>query len=283
VTSNGANAEQIEYWNSDEARHWIDHQARYDAMLRPFTDHLLTVAAIGPGDRVLDVGCGTGTTTFAAAAAARGGDALGLDVSRPMIDRARSRASDEAIQNVRFEVADAQVADVGRGSRDVVMSRFGVMFFDDPVAAFANLAGAAEPGGRLVFVCWQGLPQNEWVLVPGMAAATQIPLPDLGPPGAPGPFALADPDRTAEVLRAAGFRDVDVGPVEAAMLLGGGGSLEETLEFLRGTGMARAIFADAAADAEARATDEVRDALAGHQTPEGVCLGAAAWIVRASR
>jgi SAM-dependent methyltransferase len=275
-----ANRDQIEYWNSDESRHWVEHQRLYDSMLEPYASRLLNEAEIAPAERVLDIGCGTGTTTLAAAAAAR--EALGVDIAEPMIIRARARAREQGLTNARFEVADAQTTPFEAESYNVVISRFGVMFFEDPVAAFANLRTALRPDGRIVFICWQNLADNEWVLIPAMAAATHVPLPDLGEPGAPGPFAFGDAERLRTVLTQSGLRDIGIEPVADSILLGGGGSVDEALDFLRGTGMARALFAEASPDDVARAIDAVREAMAPYQTPEGVRLGAAAWIVTAT-
>jgi hypothetical protein len=198
-----------------------------------------------------------------------------------MIEHARRRARDDGLANARFEVADVQTVALEPGGRDVAISRFGVMFFDDPTAAFTNLRSGIGSEGRLAFVCWQGLAQNEWMLVPGMAIAEVLPLPDPGPPGSPGPFAFGDPDHVRTVLTNAGFRDVTLDPLVNSVLVGGGGSVDDTLAWLRGTGMARSLFADAAPDIVARAVESVRAALAPHEGADGVRLGAAAWLVRA--
>ena len=277
-----ANAEQAAYWNADEARHWVADQDRYDRMLAPFAVRLLGAVAPGREARVIDVGCGTGATTCAAARAASHGHALGFDISRPMVEAARVRAARDGLANVSFEVGDAQTHAFDPGAADVVMSRFGVMFFDDPVAAFANIRAALHTDGRLVFMCWQGLLANEWMAVPGVAAAAHVPLPDSGSSEAPGPFAFGDADRVRDVLGAAGFRDIAVGGVEEPILLGGGGSLEDTTAFLLNTGMARALFADAPSDAVQRAIQAVTAALEPYVTPEGVRIGAAGWLVQAS-
>ena len=276
-----ANRDQIEFWNSDESRHWVEHQWRYDSMLEPYVKRLLSAAEIGPAERVLDIGCGTGTTTLAAAVGAL--DVLGVDIAEPMIARARDRAREQKFQNARFEVADAQTAPFEADFHDVVISRFGVMFFDDPVAAFANLRTALRPDGRIVFVCWQNLADNEWILVPATAVAAHVALPDLGEPGAPGPFAFGDAERLRTLLTRSEFRDIGIEPVADSILLGGGGTVDEAVDFLRGTGMARRLFAEASHDEVARAIEAVRVALAPYQTPEGVRLGAAAWLVHAHR
>jgi SAM-dependent methyltransferase len=278
-----ANANQIEYWNADQGRHWVEFQDGYDRMLAPYADGLLAGAAIGSDERVLDVGCGTGATTLRAAAAASTGEALGLDLSRDMIEQARRRAKDDGVSNVRFDVADAQVVALDPGSRDVAISRFGVMFFDDPTAAFANLASGLRADGRLAVVCWQGLAQNEWMRVPLAAFAEVLPLPAPPEPGAPGPFALSDPYHVRRVLGDAGFRAVELDPLVDSVLLGGGGSLDDILEWLQGTGFARTQLAEAEPETRARALDAILTALAAHEGPDGVRLGGAAWLVRARR
>jgi SAM-dependent methyltransferase len=281
MTDANANTEQIEFWNSDEARHWVTDQAQYDRMLEPFAARLLEIAALRPTERVIDIGCGTGPTTCAAARIVDRGHAHGVDISAPMIDAARSRADAQGLGNATFAVADAQTTSFA-GDADVVMSRFGVMFFDDPVAAFTNLRTALDPTGRLAFVCWQDLFANEWMALPGLAAAEHVPLPDLGPPGQPGPFSLGDADRLREILTIAGFHDIAIDPFETSLLLGGH-TLDDAIAFLRRTGMARALFSDAPSDAVDRALRAVAAALEPHLTPDGVRLGAATWIVTATR
>lgn len=275
------NAEQTAYWNGEEAAHWVTHEDRYDAMLRPFVGPLLTAAGISESDRVLDVGCGCGATTRAAARVADHGAALGVDLSEPMLEYARSRAREEKIGNARFEQADAQVHPFEAASFEVAISRFGVMFFADAVAALANIARALRPGGRVAFVCWQDLLSNEWISVPGLAAAEHVPLPDLGAPGAPGPFSMADRARLDRLLLEASFADVHIEPVEEPLSVGR--EIEETVDFLRETGMGRALLAGADRAAASRALDAVREALVPYRTPDGVVLGSAAWLVTARR
>lgn len=278
-----ANVYQSEYWNSEESEHWVLHADRYDVMLGGYVEHILGAADLAPDARVLDIGCGSGATTIAAARVTTGGDALGVDLSRPMLANARARAAAVGLTNVEFEHQDAQVAAFPPESRDAVISRFGVMFFEDPVAAFTNIAGALCPGGRVAFACWKELLANEWMFVPGMAVAAHAPLPDPGEPGAPGPFAFGDPDRVREILEGAGLRSVEITAVDDPLLLGGHGTAGEAVEFLRGTGMARTLLADVDPDLAERALDSVREALVPFETPDGVRLGAGAWLVTARR
>lgn len=277
------NAEQAEHWNADEAVHWVAQQERYGAMLAPFGALVLEAAALRPTDDVLDIGCGCGDTTLAAARAATAGSALGVDLSEPMLARARERAREEGLANVRFEQGDAQVHNFAEAGLDVALSRFGVMFFADRAVAFGNVARSLRRGGRLAFVCWQELGANEWMMVPGMAAAAHVPLPDLGEPDAPGMFALADRDRVVGILTEAGFGDVTIEPAGPSLLVGGGGTLDDAVAFMRESGIGQALLADAEPDAARRAMEAVRDALAPYVTPRGVELASAVWIVQGRR
>jgi SAM-dependent methyltransferase len=170
--------------------------------------------ALEPGLRVLDVGCGTGpTTTELARRVAPGGTARGIDIAPSMLAAARSRADRDGVQNAEFVVGDAQSDDLGHNTFDAVFSQFGVMFFSDPAAAFANLRRALRDGGRIAFACWQDVFANEWMLVPGSAVvAVTGQLPPMPSPGEPGPFSLADPSRVEQLLLGAGFRSIDVVP-----------------------------------------------------------------------
>lgn len=277
-----ANVEQDEYWNAAAvAMHWVEFQDRYDALLAPLDRHLLGAAEISRRDHVLDVGCGCGATTRAAARTARAGDALGLDLSEAMLARARAAAERDGLTNVDFVRGDAQVHEFGGATFDVAISRFGVMFFADPVAAFANVARGVRDGGRLAFLCWQDLLRNDWVLVPGSAAATVVPPPEPGGPDEPGPFSLADSDQVRGILSAAGWRDVNVDEVREPLRVGV--DADDTVAFLRGTGFARRLFEGVDEVSVGRALEAVRDALTAYETPDGVVLGSAAWLVSATR
>jgi SAM-dependent methyltransferase len=275
----GVNAAQRAQWNSEEGEHWVTAAARFDEMLDPFTPALLDAAAPGPGETVLDVGCGTGSTTIAAAERAR--HATGLDISAPMVEGARARAARAGVTNADFAVADAQV-DPLPSRVDVVISRFGVMFFEDAVAAFANIRRAHSPGGRLVFECWQTLLANAWTMVPALAVAEHVP--PSGPPdaNAPGPFSFGDPDRVRSVLADAGYGTVAVVPLTTTLLLGGRGSTADAVTFLRHTGAGRRMLAGADDATRDRALAALHDALDPHHDGEGVRLDAATWIVTAT-
>ena len=276
-----ANQKQSEAWNGGEAVHYVDHADRYDRQLAPFVDAMLERAQIEPRHSVLDIGCGCGVTTHTAARGAR--TALGVDISEPLLEVAARRARAASVDNAEFIVADAQTYAFAEGAFDVVISQFGLMFFDDPVAAFTNLCRALAPGGRITFVCWQGLEANEWVSIVGDAVAKHVALPDLGGlAGGPGMFALSDSDETAGLLAAAGFTHVEVEAISPTILLGGGGSLDESIDFLLGAGIARGLLGLTEPDARAAAGDEVRASLEErYESGVGVRLGTGGWLVSA--
>ncbi len=214
-----ANADMVDYWNGRPADVWVTEAERFDTMLAPFGLRLLTAAVLEPGERVLDVGCGNGAVSLEAArTVGPGGRVTGLDLSAPMLEVARRRAEEQGV-DVDFVQCDAQTASFDHPF-DVVVSRFGVMFFDDPEVAFANLAMAARPGGRLCFVCWQEMFANEWIAVPAMAMVAHVGIPELPEPGAPGPFALADAQRTRDLLESAGWSEVTVEEQKDGMRMG---------------------------------------------------------------
>lgn len=209
MTGTAANADQERYWN-ERASTWIDAQAVFDGLSAPLGRMAMDRLGLGAGRRVLDVGCGTGATTLELAdRVAPGGYVTGVDISTPLLDHARAAAAGR--DDVAFVRADAQTDDLGDGVFDAAYSRFGVMFFADPVGAFANIRRALLPGAPLSFVCWQTVFANEWLIVPTMAAIGALGrAPELPDPTAPGPFALADPERVRGILGDAGFCDIDV-------------------------------------------------------------------------
>jgi SAM-dependent methyltransferase len=282
LAQTGPNAEQIRYWNEQAGPKWVAQQARLDAHIGALGERAMDRAEIVPGEAILDVGCGCGATTIELARRTGDtGNVLGVDISAPMLELARQRTAQAGLRNLRFELADAQTHQFSSVGRDLVYSRFGVMFFADPVAAFANLRRALEPGGRLAFVCWQAMAVNPWMAVPLGAALQHLTLATPPPPGAPGPFSFADRDRVAGILSDAGFADVVIEPLEEEVTIGGTTDLDEAVAFLLTLGPASAALADAGADVRERVVAAVRDAVAPYHGPSGVRLPAAAWIVRA--
>jgi SAM-dependent methyltransferase len=279
-----ANPEQHQYWNETAGPKWAQLSDVIDTQIAPLGGEALDRIGVGAGQRVLDVGCGCGQTTLELARRVGAkGAALGADISRPMLESARARALEAGVRNARFEHSDAQVHPFEAEAFDLVFSRFGVMFFSDPVAAFANLLRALRPGARLGFVCWQALAQNAWMLRPMAALAPLLSLQPPSDPHAPGPFAFADADRVTRILQDAGFGSVAVEGMERELLVGGGASLDDSVGFLLQMGPAGAALRDAAEDVRNKAAAAVRDAIAPFETEVGVCMPAAAWLFQATR
>ena len=279
-----ANPEQHEYWNETAGPKWAQLSDVIDTQIAPLGGEAMDRIGVAAGQRVLDVGCGCGHTTLELARrVGPQGAVLGADISRPMLEGARARADAAGIANARFQHADAQVHAFETDEFDLIFSRFGVMFFADPVAAFANLVGALEPGARLGFVCWQALARNDWMLRPMAAIAPLLSLQPPSDPHAPGPFAFADAERVTRILQDAGFGSIRVEGMERDLLVGGGGSLDDTVRFLLQMGPAGAALRDAPKDLRVKAADAVREAIAPFHGDEGVRMPAAAWLFQATR
>jgi ubiquinone/menaquinone biosynthesis C-methylase UbiE len=273
------NADQHAAWNGDSGHRWVADAERRDRVMAPIAEAVLRAADLREGDQVLDVGCGCGATTLAAATAvAPGGHVVGIDLSGPMLELARTRAADQGVPNVTFLHGDAQTHPLPAGRFVVVISRFGTMFFDDPVAAFANVAAALSPGGRLCLATWQPLDANDWLTVPGAALLRYGELPETAP-GVPGAFAQSDPEAVTSTLHRAGFTEVGFDPVSITLTLGRDPA--DATDYLANTGVARAVLATIPDEQHPAALDAVRTVLAEHTDAAGVHLGAAIWIITA--
>ena len=282
MEASGPNAEQIEYWNKQAGPKWVAECEQMDRLLAPLGLAAIERAHPRAGERVIDVGCGLGQTSLQLAArVGPKGAVLGVDISTPMLERARERARADGVTQVRFENADAQTHSFPPASFDLVFSRFGVMFFADPLAAFANLARALRPGGRIAFVCWQSLQQNPWMRDPLMALAKHVTMPPPAAPDAPGPFAFADTARVRGILEGAGFTAVGFEPHTGELSLGR--SVDEALHFATEIGPAGALLREASHSARAAATAAIRELLAARATPNGVAMPYAVWIATGRR
>ncbi len=269
-----SNAAQIEQWNGISGDSWVAMNERLDRQLAPLGDAALAALAPRLGEHVADIGCGAGQTTRQLAeAVGPTGRVVGLDVSAALLAHARARTT---AANVVYVEGDAQIHALP--TIDAVFSRFGVMFFADPVAAFANLHRALRPGGRLAFVCWRPITENPLFTVPVDAAvAAGIMAPAPTDPLAPGPFAFADAARVTDLLSRAGFAEIRVAPHDERI---GGGDLEEALELGLRVGPLGRLLREHPEHA-ARAVDAVRAALVPYVTPTGVLMPSATWIVTA--
>jgi SAM-dependent methyltransferase len=250
----------------------------YDAELRAHHEHLRAAYGISPGDEVVDIGCGTGLTTRDSARAAAPGRVVGVDVSERMLERARQLTSAERLDNVRYELADAQVHRFDAAGFDVAISRFGTMFFSDPAAAFANIAAALRPAARLVLLVWQPHDRNDWMRQIDAA------LGDAARPPQPGadPFSLGDAEATAGILEGAGFDGLRFEDVHEPVLYGH--DLDAALAIIRGFQDTRAAL-ESLSDGEAgRAVERLREMLAAHYSDErGVALDSRSWLITARR
>ncbi len=272
------NATQIDYWNLTAGKVWVEMQAQLDRQIEPLGLKGLEAFDAQPGERVLDIGCGCGQTSVnLAEQVGAGGAVTGADISGPMLEVARARPVPAGAATPVFRQLDAQTGDLGEAAFDAAFSRFGVMFFADPVAAFANIGRSLKPGGRLVFVCWRPLAENLWMRAPMEAAAHLLPPSPPADPHAPGPYAFADPARVWDLLDAAGYRAIDARPFDTLV---GGSSLEQTVNLSFRVGPLGSALREHPHLAEpARAA--VTEALKPFETPEGVLMPAAVWIVRA--
>ncbi|MEZ5946573.1 MAG: class I SAM-dependent methyltransferase [Hyphomonas sp.] len=274
------NKDQIDYWNGPAGQRWVDQSNRLDAMLAPFADAVIARAALQPGEAVIDVGCGAGALTLLAAkAVGEGRGALGVDVSEPLVSLARRRAAEAGLP-ARFDLADASEFDTA-DKADIMVSRFGVMFFADPGEAFANIRRAVRPGGRLTFVCWQGLDKNDWALKPLLAGLPFLKEPPPQPdPSAPGPFAFHDRDRVARFLGEAGWSDVTLDSIETELILPGE-DIAANAGFMMQLGpLSRLMAAQGIAPAPVEAA--LADLMRANERADGtVAMRAACWLVSA--
>jgi SAM-dependent methyltransferase len=276
------NDDQAELWNEVVGEAWVDHATSYDASLEPFGRAAMDRLELASGERVLDVGCGTGATTLALAERVAPGSVVGVDLSARMLGAARARAAGAGVDSVVFREVDAQTGDLGKAEFDVAFSRMGVMFFADPVAAFANVAGAMRPGGRLGFVCFQDVSANEGIVLPVLAVADILALPAFGGPDDPSPFSLADADRTSGILRSAGFIDVSIVPGPDAFAFTGADDLPAIAErMLVQNPLTSPRLAAADEATRAAALDAVVQVLEPHRDGDALRLGAGSWVVTA--
>jgi SAM-dependent methyltransferase len=250
----------------------------YDVELRAHHEHLRAAYGIRPGDAVLDIGCGTGLTTREAARAAAPGLVVGVDISEPMLERARRVTAAERLDNARYELGDAQVHRFEPAGFDVAISRFGTMFFSDPAAAFANIAAALRPAARLVMLVWQRQDKSEW------AEAIDAALGDAARPTQPGadPFSLGDAGATARILEGAGFERIRFEDVHEPLLYGH--DLDAAVAFVRGFKGPSAALARLSESEAARVVERLREVLAAHHSAErGVVFDSRSWLVTATR
>jgi SAM-dependent methyltransferase len=275
------NADQIAYWNGPGGQHWADRQQTQDVVLGPVSDVLIDRAKAKTGERIIDVGCGCGDTSITLAQkVGRTGHVTGIDISAPMLARARHIAP--AGLPVDFVLADATIYPFDPASFDLVVSRFGVMFFAEPALSFANLRGALRPSGRLTFACWREPRDNPFFMAPLQAVYKHAPkLPPPGPED-PGPFSFASEARVHRILGEAGFSRIEMEPCNLALDLAVGRGLDAAVEGALEIGPAARALAEQPPDVRAAAANSIREALAAFVSGQKVLLPASIWVVTAS-
>ncbi len=278
------NAEMQEFWNGEGGRRWLNFEDRLTASLQPFGARALEVAGVAADEAVLDIGCGCGPNTLdLAVRVGPYGRVQGVDISDALVAKARANAEAAGAKNVAFDCLDAQTTDLGSDSYDLCFSRFGVMFFDQPVIAFNNMFNALKPGGRLVFACWAKAALNHWVARPLEVVARHVPLPPPPAPDAPGPFSLGDEQRTQDILAQAGFKDIVIEPYTASLVLGD--DADEAVRFLMQLAPSGGAINAADPDAETRAAiaRDLTGLVAEYQQGARVVSEGVALIVQAAK
>jgi SAM-dependent methyltransferase len=275
------NADQVAYWNGPGGERWRERQQDQDTLLAPVTDVLLQRAAPAADEVVIDVGCGCGATSLEMARRVMpGGRVLGIDISAPMLQRARERAP--AGLPVEFIMADATTYPFEPGAADLLASRFGVMFFAQPQKSFANMRRGLRPGARLAFACWREPQRNPWLMLPLEETCRHVPRPPAAAPEEPGPFAFADERRVRGILQGAGFGEIRLESVELSLDIGIGRGLEAAVETALGIGPASRALDGQPPELRAAAAASIRAALQPYQVGSAVALPGAIWIVTAT-
>lgn len=285
ITDN-ANAEQVEYWNGDAGQGWVDRDQQMAKTLGPIGEEAITAAKVQPGEAVLDIGCGCAGTSFALLdRVGPTGRVLGVDISGPMLGAAAAKAQElpaDQQSAISFEHADASTYPFEAASFDLVFSRFGVMFFADPVAAFTNIRKALKPGGRIAFICWAPVPDNEWITVPMGAALKHLPRPEATPPNAPGPFGLSNTEFVKQMLTEAGYSSITITSTRPTMRFGHGLDRDRVADFFIDAGPVSRLLTEASPEQVGVVRQAITEAIMPHYDGDTVNLNASCWIVTAS-
>jgi SAM-dependent methyltransferase len=276
------NAEQIEYWNGEAGKRWAEDDDTMARLLRPISEALLEHAPLGGCKNALDIGCGGGSQSLMLAQRlGAGAQVLGVDISEPMLEVARRKTGTAAAGSASLDFlrADAATHPFEPGAFDLLFSRFGVMFFDDPVAAFSNLRSALRPGGQLAFCCWQAMKKNDWVRIPLQAALQHLPPPEPPPPNAPGPFAFGDAARVESILGQAGFSQLALEPFTTTLRVSTAPQLPEAVRDLARIGPVSRLLTGQPQAVLDTVFPAIEEALRPHFQGGALDMQCAVWLV----
>ncbi len=286
LNASSGNEDQIEFWNGETGEQWADNSDSQDRMLRPLGRAAIKHARPRSGESALDIGCGCGDTSLdLMTSVGKTGRVMGVDVSKPMTDKARERANalpPELRSRISFEVADASTFEFQPATQDLLFSRFGIMFFHDPVTAFAHMRSALKPRGRLTFVCWRAVADNDWVRLPMSAAFDHVDRPEAQDPTAPGPFAFQDVDYVSNLLTQVGYREVELNPFDPDMIVESKGGPEEAVNFLIDRGPLVRLLKDTPPEVIEKVKQSISETINPHYKNDQVNLKGGCWIVSAN-
>ena len=275
-----ANEAMRAVWDGEEGERWAKHADALDAASAPMRAAFVSALGLRATDHVLDVGCGAGALALEVARRCPRGSVTGVDVSSQLVAIASKRGAERGFPNASFELADAQTHRFPPEHFDVTISTFGVMFFDEPVVAFTNIAESLKPGGRIAFLVWRTIAESEWLrgLRAAFALGRELPTPPLD---VPSPFALSSPERTTALLEAAGLCDCTLSPVDEPMFFGA--TLDDAFDFAMSLGVVKGLTDDLDASQKEEGYRNLREYLAEHDGPDGVSIATAAWIITARK
>ena len=277
-----ANSAQIEYWNDRAGPNWVKFHKHLDGQIGDIGKIAIDRAGVTAGQHVLDIGCGCGDSSLELARrVGPDGAVRGIDISTPMLAQAKRRAALEPALKLEFERHDAQTAEFPAAAYAHGFSRFGVMFFDEPIAAFGNVRKALKADGRLTFICWRALAENPWMAIPLGVAGQFVTPPEPVPPGAPGPFALADGMRARQILDAAGYSDISLEALNEPLYLSGPGTAAAAAAHATRMGPVARVLGDADEDIVRRVEAALIKTLTPYYDGTGIRMDSACWIVSA--
>ena len=277
------NAKQKDFWSGKGGDYWVEKQSEMDIMLNPLGEKALAKLDLQSNSKVLDIGCGCGATTLEIAKVVSEGTVTGLDISVPMVEKAKSEAKIAGIANVDFKVVDVQVEQLAYEEYDSAYSRFGVMFFDDPFEAFKNIFSSLRTAGELSFVCWQDPSLNPWQSLSLQVIRGYLDMPSP-PPRSPGPFAFHEEDYVKEILEKSGFSHISFDDNKEDITMFAGKSLEEASEdYLAINPVVTEMLKDSPDDLKAKIVDSLKEAFSEFHKGDGLVFPSATWVVSANK